>query len=57
MAHAVGDAALKRGWQVYIPPVRFTTDNAAMIAITGYYRYLKGEFAPDDIAPLARNYF
>lgn len=57
LRQAVRDEALKRGWQVYIPPIRFTTDNAAMIAITGYYRYLKGEFAPDDIAPLARNYF
>lgn len=46
-----------RGWDLFIPPFSFTTDNAAMIAITGYYRYLEGFFAGDDIAPLARMYF
>jgi N6-L-threonylcarbamoyladenine synthase len=45
------------GWKLFIPPLSYTTDNAAMIAITGYYRYLKGQFASDDIAPLARMYF
>ena len=42
------------GWKVHIPEVGLTTDNAAMIAITGYYRYLSGEFAAFDISPLAR---
>ena len=42
------------GWQTYIPEFKFTTDNAAMIAITGYYKYLNKEFAKQDIAPLAR---
>jgi N6-L-threonylcarbamoyladenine synthase len=45
------------GWDLFIPPFSYTTDNAAMIAITGYYRYLEGYFASDDIAPLARMYF
>ena len=49
--------AHKRGWGLFIPPFSFTTDNAAMIAITGYYRYIEGFFASDDIAPLARMYF
>ena len=49
--------AEKRGWDLFIPPISFTTDNAAMIAITGYYHYLKGEFSRDDIGPLARMYF
>lgn len=49
--------AVKRNWKLFIPPLSFTTDNAAMIAITGYYRYLEGHFASDDIAPLARMYF
>lgn len=44
----------KRGWNTFIPPIKFTTDNAAMIAITGYYKYQKGLFAPMDIAPLSR---
>lgn len=41
-------------WQVFIPEFRFTTDNAAMIAITGYYKYLSGEFSALDVVPLAR---
>lgn len=49
--------SVKQGWDLFIPPFSYTTDNAAMIAITGYYRYLEGYFASDDIAPLARMYF
>jgi len=44
----------KRGWHVYLPEFKFTTDNAAMIAIAGYYRYLAGERCPLDIAPVSR---
>lgn len=47
----------RQGWDLFIPPFSYTTDNAAMIAITGYYRFLEGRFASDDIAPLARMYF
>jgi tRNA N6-adenosine threonylcarbamoyltransferase len=54
---AIRKEADKHGWEVYIPPFSYTTDNAAMIAITGYYRYLEGYFASDDLAPLARMYF
>ncbi len=54
---AMEKEAKKRSWELFIPPFSFTTDNAAMIAITGYYRYLEGYFASDDIAPLARMYF
>jgi len=49
--------AKKQNWDLFIPPFSYTTDNAAMIAITGYYRYLEGYIASDDIAPLARMYF
>jgi N6-L-threonylcarbamoyladenine synthase len=49
--------SVKQEWKVYIPPLRFTTDNAAMIAITGYYRFLAGEFASEEISPMARMYF
>ena len=45
----------RRGWNTYLPALRFTTDNAAMIAITGYYRYRRGLFAPLDIAPISRS--
>lgn len=44
----------KRGWNLFIPPIRYTTDNAAMIAIAGYYKYLRGEFSSQDVTPLAR---
>lgn len=44
----------KYRWNVFIPEFTFTTDNAAMIAISGYYKYLKGEFASLDAMPYAR---
>ena len=44
----------KRGWRTFLPEFKFTTDNAAMIAMSGYHRYQKGEFASLDIAPVAR---
>lgn len=44
----------KRGWRTFLPEFKFTTDNAAMIALAGYYRYMKGEFATLDVAPTAR---
>ncbi len=44
----------KRGWRVYIPRISYTTDNAAMIGITGYYKYLRKQFSSQDIIPLAR---
>ncbi len=50
----IRELAEMHGWKVYIPEVRLTTDNAAMIAITGYYRFLAGEFATLDITPQAR---
>jgi len=49
--------AEKRNWNIFIPPLKYTTDNAAMIAITGYYRHLKGEFTSEDVAPMAKMYF
>ncbi len=42
------------GWQTFIPRFEFCTDNAAMIVITAYYKYLKGDFAGLDIVPAAR---
>lgn len=44
----------KRGWKTYLPEFKFTTDNAAMIAIAGYFRYLAGERTPLDVAPVSR---
>jgi N6-L-threonylcarbamoyladenine synthase len=44
----------QNGWNCFIPKMEYCTDNAAMIAIAGYHKYLKGEFVGQDIAPLAR---
>jgi N6-L-threonylcarbamoyladenine synthase len=54
LRNAVRAEAEKRNWDLFIPEVDFTTDNAAMIGITGYYKYMRGEFADQDVAPLAR---
>lgn len=44
----------KRNWKVYIPDFEYSTDNAAMIAITGYYKYLNNEYTNQYITPVAR---
>ncbi len=41
---AFAEHAAKYKWKIYIPKFSYTTDNAAMIGITGYYKYLDGEF-------------
>lgn len=41
-------------WNCYIPKFEYCTDNAAMIAIAGYYKFLKNDFVGQDIAPLSR---
>ncbi len=46
--------AEKNGWNHFIPAMQYCTDNAGMIAIAGYHKYLKGDFAEQNIAPLAR---
>ena len=48
------DHAKRFGWKVHIPKFSFTTDNAAMVAITGYYKYLDKQFCSMDAAPFAR---
>lgn len=42
-------------WKVFIPAIGYTTDNAAMIAITGYLKYKDADFCTLDKAPFARN--
>jgi N6-L-threonylcarbamoyladenine synthase len=54
LRNALLQRAEKYNWETFIPEFKFTTDNAAMIAITGYYRYLNKEFAAQDITPMAR---
>jgi N6-L-threonylcarbamoyladenine synthase len=45
----------KHHWQVFIPKMQFCTDNAAMVGIAGYFKYLKGEFADLGLPPYARS--
>ena len=51
---ALIDLGKRHRWTVHIPPFAYTTDNAAMVAQAGYYKYLKGEFCPIDAAPYAK---
>lgn len=51
---AFKEAGDKLGWQTFIPDFEYCTDNAAMIAITAYYKYLHKEFVSLDISPVAR---
>lgn len=54
LRQALINEAKRRKWKMHIPKFAFTTDNAAMIAITGYYKYLRGEFIGHDAVPFAR---
>jgi N6-L-threonylcarbamoyladenine synthase len=51
---AIKDAGEKYKWNTYIPDFQYCTDNAGMIAVAGYYKYLKGEFTTQEVAPLTR---
>jgi N6-L-threonylcarbamoyladenine synthase len=51
---ALSHAGNQSGWNVFIPPISYSTDNAAMIAITAYFKYLKKDFASQDATPYAR---
>lgn len=45
------------GWKTFIPAFEYCTDNAAMIAVTGYHKYLANDFSPIDVAPTASSSF
>jgi N6-L-threonylcarbamoyladenine synthase len=51
---AVSDMQQTAGWKVHIPEFQFTTDNAAMIAVAGYYKFLDGTFAEQSVTPYSR---
>jgi len=48
-------ADLKFGYETFYPKLTYSTDNAAMIAITGFFKYLKGDFASQNVTPYPRN--
>ena len=45
---------IKNKWEVFVPKFQFCTDNAAMVAIAGYHKYLKGDFADLSLPPYTR---
>ena len=54
LRNAFREHAEKYGWTIYIPKFSYTTDNAAMIGITGYYKYLDGQFCNIDAPAFAK---
>ena len=54
LRNALVDLGKRHRWQVHIPPFAYTTDNAAMVAQAGYFKYLKQEFCPMNVAPYAK---
>jgi len=54
LREALKTLANKHQWNTFIPAFEYCTDNAGMIAIAGYQKFLKGEFVGQDVAPLAR---
>ncbi len=54
LRQAYHDYAKRYGWEIYIPKFGFTTDNAAMIGIVGYYKFLDGDFCAMDQPAFSR---
>ena len=57
LRNSLQQLAGEQGWKAFVPKFQYTTDNAAMVAIAGYFKYLDGEFASQDIVPYARSRF
>jgi N6-L-threonylcarbamoyladenine synthase len=51
---AFEEHAVKYGWKIHLPPFVFTTDNAAMVAMNGYFKFKDQKFADVDCAPFSR---
>lgn len=54
LREAFYEHAQRYGWQIYIPKFAYTTDNAAMVAMSGYYNYLAGKLSSIGVSPYAR---
>ena len=54
LRNAFREHAAKYGWHIFIPKFSYTTDNAAMIAIAGYFKYLDKDFCPIDLPAYSR---
>jgi N6-L-threonylcarbamoyladenine synthase len=51
---AVSALGSQMNWNLFIPDIRYATDNAAMIAVTGFYKFQKGQFSSQSVTPVAR---
>ena len=51
---ALEETGRRQRWNTFIPAFQYCTDNAGMIAITGYYKYLAGNFAPLSVSATAK---
>ena len=54
---ALSELSRRKGWNLFVPKFEYCTDNAGMIAMAAYYKYLKGEFSSMDVTPLAKMKF
>ena len=54
LRQAIQELGAEKGWQVFIPKFEYCTDNAAMIAMTGYYKYLANDFVDLSVTSTAR---
>ena len=54
LRNGLTEMGIKYGWETFIPAFEYCTDNAAMIAITGYYKFLANEFVELNVNPSAR---
>lgn len=54
LRNALIKAGQQNNWDVYIPEIKYSTDNAAMIALAGYYKFLKGDYGKLSDTPFAR---
>ena len=54
LRNAFREHAARYGWNIFIPKFSYTTDNAAMIAITGYFKYQDKDFCPMDAPAYSR---
>ncbi|GGG99014.1 tRNA (adenosine(37)-N6)-threonylcarbamoyltransferase complex transferase subunit TsaD [Pedobacter zeae] len=57
LRNGLQQAADELGWNIYIPAFQYCTDNAGMIAIAGYHKFLKNDFVGQDVSPMARMEF
>ena len=54
LREGISETGKLRNWNIYIPEFKYSTDNAAMIGITGYYKFLKNDFSNHSETPFAR---